>query len=70
MPGMRGDEFLIRVHQQFPNIIKIMLTGQADEAAIERAIRQANLYRCLDKPWSKEELVETIQSALAKTNHE
>lgn len=66
MPGMRGDEFLIKVHQQFPNITKIMLTGQADEAAIERAQTQANLYRCLHKPWSKEELVETIESALAK----
>lgn len=66
MPGMRGDEFLITVHQQFPNIIKIMLTGQADETAIERTFTEANLYRCLHKPWSKEELVETIQSALAK----
>ena len=70
MPGMRGDEFLIRVHQQFPNIIKILLTGQADESAIERTSIEANLYRCLDKPWSKEELVETIQSVLAKTNHD
>ena len=70
MPGMRGDEFLIRVHQQFPDIIKILLTGQADEAAIERARVEANLYRCLHKPWSKEELVETIQSALAKTNYD
>lgn len=66
MPGMRGDEFLIRVHQQFPNITKIMLTGQADEAAIERTKIHANLYCCLHKPWSKEELVETLQSALAK----
>lgn len=66
MPGMRGDEFLIAVHQQFPNIIKIMLTGQADETAIEQTRTEANLYRCLHKPWSKEELVETIQSALAK----
>lgn len=66
MPGMRGDEFLITVHQQFPNMIKILLTGQADEAAIERVRTQANLYCCLHKPWSKEELVESIQSALAK----
>lgn len=66
MPGMRGDEFLITVHQQFPNIIKILLTGQADESAIERARLEANLYCCLHKPWSQEELVETIQSALTK----
>ncbi len=66
MPGMKGDEFLIRVHQQFPAIIKVMLTGQADESAIERVKQQANLHCCLFKPWSEEELVETIKSGLSK----
>jgi CheY-like chemotaxis protein len=66
MPGMKGDEFLSHVHQEFPNIIKIMLTGQADESAIERATKQANLHRCLYKPWSEAELVETIKLGLAK----
>src|ERR671932_336747 len=66
MPGMKGDEFLIKVHQKFPNIVKIMLTGQADEAAIERAKEQANLHCCLHKPWSQAELIETIKSGLEK----
>ena len=66
MPGMKGDEFFIKVHQQFPNIIKIMLTGQADEEAVERAQEQANLHCCLSKPWSEAELVEAIKSGLAK----
>lgn len=66
MPGMNGDEFLIRVHQQFPNIITIMLTGQADQVSIERAKEEANLHCCLFKPWSEEELVQTIKSGLAK----
>lgn len=64
MPGMRGDDFLINVHQQYPKIVKIMLTGQADAAAIERAVQEASLYRCLFKPWSEAELVEAVQSAL------
>lgn len=66
MPGMKGDELLIRIHQQFPNIVKIMLTGQADELAIKRAKEQANLHSCLFKPWSEKELVETIKSGLNK----
>ena len=66
MPGMKGDEFLIRVHEKFPNVVKIMLTGQADEAAIARAKEQANLHDCLFKPWSEEELVETIKLGLVK----
>ena len=66
MPGMKGDEFLIRVHQIFPKIVKIMLTGQADESAIKRAKDQAKLHCCLYKPWSQSELVETIKTALEK----
>ncbi|MGL5060184.1 MAG: response regulator [Microcoleus sp.] len=66
MPGMKGDEFLILVHQRFPKIVKILLTGQADEVAIERAIEHANLQLCLQKPWSEEELIATIKSALSK----
>ncbi|MEQ9008883.1 MAG: response regulator [Ekhidna sp.] len=66
MPGMKGDEFLIKVHQKFPNVIKIMLTGQADEIAIQRAKEQANLHCCLFKPWSEAELIETLKSGLAQ----
>jgi CheY-like chemotaxis protein len=66
MPGMKGDELLIRVHQKFPKVIKILLSGQADEDAIERAKDQADLHCCLSKPWSENELVETIKSGLAK----
>lgn len=65
MPGMKGDEFLIRVHQKFPKIVKIMLTGQADEEAVKKAFEDANLHRCLQKPWSESELIETIKTALS-----
>ena len=65
MPGMKGDEFLIQVHQQFPNLVKVMLTGQADEAAIKNAQEKANLHACLHKPWTEEQLAHIITSALA-----
>ena len=64
MPGIKGDEFLIKVHQKFPTIVTVMLTGQADEAAIERARNEAELYACLSKPWKESELTEIITSAL------
>ena len=64
MPGLKGDEFLVRVHNQFPQTVTILLSGQADEAAIERAKQQANVQRCIYKPWSEEELVETIKQGL------
>ena len=64
MPGMKGDEFLIRIHQKFPSIVKVMLTGQADEKAIKRAQKHANLHACIPKPWSEEKLIQTIKSGL------
>ena len=57
---------MIEVHQRFPKIVKVMLTGQADQEAIARARAEANLHRCLFKPWSEAELIQTIQSGLAK----
>lgn len=64
MPGIKGDEFLIQVHQRHPKIVTVLLTGQADEASIERARRDANLYACLHKPWSESELAQVVESAL------
>jgi CheY-like chemotaxis protein len=64
MPGIKGDEFLTQVHQKFPNVVTIMLTGQADETAVERAKNDANLYACIAKPWAEEELTQIITSAL------
>jgi CheY-like chemotaxis protein len=70
MPGMRGDEFLIQVHQRFPNIVTVLLTGHADKAAIERARQQANLHAYIAKPWSAETLIEVIRSGLRKFDDE
>ncbi|MDQ2100767.1 MAG: response regulator [Tychonema bourrellyi B0820] len=66
MPGMKGDELLIKIHQRYPKIVTVMLTGQADQAAIERTKTQANLHAFLQKPWKNDELIEAIKSGLAK----
>ena len=64
MPGTKGDEFLVQIHERFPRVVKVMLTGQADEAAIERAKEEANLHACLYKPWTEEELTQIITTAI------
>ncbi|NET43918.1 response regulator [Okeania sp. SIO2B3] len=68
IPGTKGDEFLIRVHSKYPQIIKVLLTGQADKKSLEKVIKEANIYRCLTKPWNHEELVSTIENAQINTN--
>jgi len=64
MPKVKGDEFLIAVHEKYPKVVKMMLTGHADGDVINRVVEKANLAACLTKPWSKEELVNTIKLAL------
>ncbi|MBW4552581.1 MAG: response regulator [Aphanocapsa sp. GSE-SYN-MK-11-07L] len=66
MPGMRGDEFLIQVHQRFPDIVTVLLTGQADNVAIKRARQFANLHAYIPKPWTEAALIKTIQAGLRK----
>lgn len=65
MPSQRGDEFLARVRAAYPRIGRIMLTGQADPAALERARAGAAAQRILFKPWRPEELREAIGQYLA-----
>ena len=67
MPLEKGDSFLIRVAQRYPDIRLIMLSAYADEEAIRRAERYANLFAFIRKPWEREALLNTIQKALATT---
>ncbi len=64
MPKIKGDEFLISVHEKYPNTVKLMLTGHADDAVIRRVTQYANLSACFTKPWNKLELANTIKDAL------
>lgn len=66
MPKMKGDEFLIKVHEKYPSFVKIMLTGQANEEAINRAKKHADLFAVIHKPWSEDELYNTINSVLTR----
>lgn len=62
MPVMKGDEFLIRVHERYPSIVTILLTGHADLDAVERCKTNANLHQCIFKPWQALELTQSIDS--------
>jgi serine phosphatase RsbU (regulator of sigma subunit)/CheY-like chemotaxis protein len=64
MPGMKGDEFLVNLNSFQPKTRKILLTGQASAAAVGNALNQANLFRFLNKPWSAEDICQTVQEAI------
>ena len=62
MPGMKGDEFIELVNHSHPEIKAIMITGQADESAIERVGSIHSVVAVLKKPWRSDELIKTIKS--------
>jgi PAS domain S-box-containing protein len=64
MPNMKGDELLKQIHRLSEKTLKIMLTGQADINAVGNAIKYANLYRYISKPWEAEDLRLTVKEAI------
>ena len=64
MPGMTGSQFLTEVRKQWPNTIRMILSGQADLEAAVRAINEGEVYRFLLKPCHPKELQMTILQGL------
>ncbi len=61
MPGMKGDEFMIHLQENFPSIKKILLTGQVDPASLERAKTIGQVDHVITKPWKKDHLITVIR---------
>jgi two-component system, probable response regulator PhcQ len=64
MPGMRGAEFLARVYRDYPETIRIMLTGHANLDLAMRAVNEGQIYRFLLKPCNEQEIRITIRQAV------
>lgn len=65
MPRMTGLEFLQRVREEFPDTIRIMLTGHADVETVIQAVNCSEIYRFLTKPWQDDELKLVLRLAAA-----
>lgn len=70
MPKMKGDEFLIELHHRHPQILKVMLTGQANVEDIGNVVNRGNLYRFISKPWDETDLRLTVVEALRRFEQE
>jgi response regulator RpfG family c-di-GMP phosphodiesterase len=64
MPGMNGIEFLARVRENWPDTVRIMLTGQADLSAAIAAVNQGNVFQFLSKPCPSEMLARALDAGL------
>ncbi|MBI4512094.1 MAG: response regulator [Deltaproteobacteria bacterium] len=66
MPGMNGLELIARVKRQYPDVVRILLTGRGTMDSAIQAINEGEVYRFLTKPWDDKELRETIYQALQR----
>ncbi|WP_020532877.1 response regulator [Flexithrix dorotheae] len=64
MPKMTGVEFLERILHDYPEPVRIILTGFSDIEDIIRALNKCAIYRYIVKPWNREEMKLTIDKAL------
>jgi len=63
MPEMKGTEFLKKTLPQFPNTVRIILTGFTDIEDLVEAINSGQVYKYITKPWDPNELKAVVERA-------
>ncbi|HEY9650926.1 MAG TPA: response regulator [Coleofasciculaceae cyanobacterium] len=63
MPEMKGTEFLSKTVPEFPDTVRIILTGFTDVEDLVEAINSGQVYKYITKPWDPNELKAVVQRA-------
>ena len=63
MPGTSGVEFLKRVRAEWPDVVRIVISGYTDAEDIIAGINEAGIWQYLLKPWHPDQLLLTLRSA-------
>ncbi|MEM9538837.1 MAG: response regulator [Cyanobacteria bacterium P01_E01_bin.42] len=63
MPEMKGTEFLSKTVPDFPDTVRIILTGFTDVEDLVEAINSGQVYKYITKPWDPNELKEVVDRA-------
>ena len=63
MPGESGVGFLKRVRAQWPDVVRLIISGYTDSEDIIAGINEAGIYQYLLKPWQPDALLMTIRNA-------
>ncbi len=63
MPLMNGTEFLSKTVENFPETIRILLTGYTDVEDLVDAINTGQVFKYITKPWNPENLKNIVQQA-------
>jgi response regulator RpfG family c-di-GMP phosphodiesterase len=64
MPEMSGAEFLAHAVKQWPETVRLLLTGYADLQSTIDAVNKGRIFSYCNKPWNDEELKLLVRNAL------
>jgi two-component system probable response regulator PhcQ len=64
MPGMNGSQLLSVVRRRWPDVIRMMLTGDPRIDVVMNAVNNGEIYRFFTKPCNEVELIVSIREAL------
>jgi DNA-binding NtrC family response regulator len=70
MPEMTGLDFLKRCRLLYPQIGRVILTGQAEMQMVIAAINEGAVARFLTKPWDEDELKLTLHFVVEQVQKE
>jgi len=63
MPETTGVEFLKLVREQWPDVIRMIISGYTDSEDIISALNEAGIYQYITKPWHPDSLILTLKNA-------
>jgi DNA-binding NtrC family response regulator len=64
MPGMNGVEFLNIARKKYPDTVRVMLTGNADQKTATDAVNRGHIFSFLNKPCPPEKLAEVLTDGI------
>ena len=63
MPEMSGVDFLVEVLKEFPDPVRLLLTGYSNMEAVVDAVNMGKIYYYLTKPWDEQGIKIIIKNA-------
>ena len=64
MPGESGVEFLSRVRERWPEVVRFIISGFTDAGDLVEAINKAGIYQYISKPWHPDKLLLKLRNAI------
>jgi DNA-binding NtrC family response regulator len=63
MPDKSGVQLLCQVKEDFPYVVRGLITGEPDVSLYMRAVNDGQIHFIIHKPWVREELRATVRKA-------